>query len=146
MRSRTKAREYALQILYQLDVTGDDADFTLLNFFESTPNIKPEEKNFACAIVKGVRANIKIIDDVIAKYADNWDIKRMAYVDRNVLRLSIFELLFTADTPTKVCINEGIELAKRFGDTDSGRFVNGILDKISKAEKIAEKRIEQKDG
>ena len=86
------------------------------------------------------------IDALIKKHVKNWEIKRMAVVDRNILRLGCFELLFSEDIPPKVAINEAIELAKRFGDIDSPRFVNGILDKIYKMERSKEKNTNQGQG
>ena len=80
------------------------------------------------------------IDDVIARYADNWEIHRMATVDRNILRLATYELLFVDEIPPKVSINEAVDLAKKFGDVESSRFVNGILDKIIKTETALAKR------
>ncbi len=94
-------------------------------------------KEFADSLVFGVEGKLDGLDGLISKYADNWEIDRMAVIDRNVLRLSSFELLFITDTPPKVVINEGIELAKNYGDKDSGKFVNGILDKINKTERPA---------
>jgi len=85
-------------------------------------------------LLEGVRKNLAQLDGLIKKYVKNWEIDRMAVIDRNVLRLACFELTFLEDIPPKVSINEAIELAKRFGDLDSPRFVNGILDKIYKAE------------
>jgi len=86
------------------------------------------------------------IDTLIKKHVKNWEIKRMAVVDRNILRMGCFELLFSEDIPPKVAINEAIELAKRFGDIDSPRFVNGILDKIYKIERNEEKSTNQEKG
>jgi transcription antitermination factor NusB len=85
-------------------------------------------------LVRGVMKHREEIDRLISKYATNWDIARMAVIDRNILRFATFELLFADDIPPKVSINEAIDIAKRFGDKDSGSFVNGILDKIHKTE------------
>ena len=93
-----------------------------------------EVREFADSLVKGVYSNLKSIDDIISKYTDNWDIKRMAVIDKNILRLGVFELVYLKDIPEKVSINEAIELGKRYGDIDSGKFINGILDKIKQKE------------
>ena len=77
-------------------------------------------------------AKLQNIDKLISKYADNWRIERMAVIDRNIIRMATFELLYGSDIPPKVAINEAVELAKKFGDDESGRFVNGVLDKINK--------------
>lgn len=132
MRKRTKAREYALQILYQVDIRHGDADEILKEFWEAHQS--PDEvKAFAQQLAEGAIAHAGDIDQRITTHADNWDLKRMAVVDRNILRLGVFELLYVDDVPPTVCINEAIELAKRFGDTESAKFINGILDAVHKA-------------
>lgn len=135
MRKRTKARECALQILYQVDIRKDLPEKLAAEFWE-TQEAEPEVRDFAESIVKGAVANAKKIDETISKYASNWKLNRMAVIDRNVLRLSAYELLFCKDIPPKVSINEAVDLAKKFGDMESGKFVNGILDRINK-EKVA---------
>ena len=136
MRKRTKAREYALQVLYQIDITHDNPAQALDNFWQShiDENISDEVNNFTTEIVKGVCENLSSIDKKITQYAENWKLERMAVVDRNVLRMSSFELLFREDIPPKVSINEGVDLAKKYSGLDAGKFVNAILDKI-KSEK-----------
>jgi len=131
LRKRTKAREIVLQFLYQQDIRKDDwlsniADFELLKEVED--DVAP----FAIALMKGTLENISTLDDLIAKSAQNWQIKRMSAVDRNVLRLATYELIHESDIPIKVSINEAINLAKKYGDEESGKFVNGILDKIKR--------------
>ena len=132
MRRRSKARELALQILYQMDITRDNYEESLDNFWKgySEEIIKDEIKNFTSELVKGVALNLESIDTRISKYATNWDLKRMAVIDRNILRLSSFELLFRNDIPLKVSINEAVELAKKYSSPEASKFVNGILDKI----------------
>jgi len=133
MRKRTQAREYALQILYQIDVRKDPEDRILVDFWKNI-EAEPEVSDFAAKLVIGAIRNKKKIDEVISKYASNWKMSRMAVIDRNVLRIATYELLFCDDIPPKVSINEAVDLAKKFGDTESGKFVNGILDKINKEE------------
>lgn len=133
MRKRTQAREYALQILYQIDVRKDPGDKILVDFWKNI-EAEPEVSDFAAKLVIGSIKNKKKIDEVISKYASNWKMSRMAVIDRNVLRIATYELLFCDDIPPKVSINEAVDLAKKFGDTESGKFVNGILDKINKEE------------
>lgn len=132
MRKRTKAREFALQILYQIDITHDSYELSLNNFWQSHNDEKIEEevKNFTCQLVKGVVDNLEKIDTQISRYATNWQLKRMAVVDRNILRMSSFELMFCDDIPPKVSINEAVELAKKYSGLVASKFVNGILDKI----------------
>lgn len=132
MRRRTKARECALKVLYQIEMTKDDYNDALRIFWEREPQIEETVKEFTGQLVKGVKDGIKEIDDTISKYAANWQINRMAVVDRNILRIATFEILYLDDIPPKVSINEAVDIAKKYGDTNSGKFVNGILDKISK--------------
>ncbi len=135
MRKRTKARECALKILYAIDITGDDSKQSIDSFWQNHEKVDAAVRGFADQLVLGVSDNIAKIDKVISDYATNWGLKRMAVIDRNILRFATYELLFTEDIPPKVTINEAIEIAKRYGDKDSGKFINGVLDKINKTEK-----------
>ena len=131
MRKRTKARQLALQILYQIDITHDNSPASLDNFWQGQiQGVDSTVKQFTLELVKGIQRYCEIIDRKIAQYAKNWELKRMAVVDRNILRQACFELLYRPDIPPKVAINEAIELAKRFSGIEAGKFVNGILDKI----------------
>ncbi len=132
MRKRTRAREFALQILYQIDITRDHADASLADFWQAL-NQEPIEqsvKDFTDELVKGVAQNSDTINTKISQYATNWQLKRMAVVDRNILRMSCYELMFRSDIPPKVSINEAVELAKKYSGMEAGKFVNAILDKI----------------
>ncbi|MFH1359821.1 MAG: transcription antitermination factor NusB [Candidatus Omnitrophota bacterium] len=134
MRKRTQSREWALKVLYQSDITRDPIS-TVSETVLTKENIRLEEiADYAKNLVLGVEAKSKEIDQKLSVYATNWELKRMAIIDRNILRLGIFELLFTQDIPPKVAINEAIELAKKYGDLDSSKFINGVLDKIHKTE------------
>jgi transcription antitermination factor NusB len=132
MRKRTKAREFALQVLYQLDITGDDCSVALDNFWQAQEQerIGEEIKVFTSELVQGARNNLDAIDKKISQYAANWQLERMAVVDRNILRLGSFELIFRKDIPPKVAINEAVDLAKKYSGQEAGKFVNAILDKI----------------
>jgi len=135
MRKRTQAREFALQVLYQIDITRDPCLVCLNNFWQAQDELVEEQvKNFTSMLVEGVSGNLESIDSSIAQYATNWQLKRMAVVDRNIMRLASFELMFCNDIPPKVSINEAVELAKKYSGIDAARFVNGVLDKI-KSEK-----------
>ena len=134
MRKRTKAREYALQILYAIDITKDDPQDCIGCFWEGSDEKSDEVKKFANTLVLGVSDKKNDIDKMISEYATNWQLERMAVIDRNILRFSTYELLFMKDIPPKVSINEAIDIAKKFGGNDSGKFVNGVLDKINKTE------------
>jgi N utilization substance protein B len=136
MRKRSQAREFALQILYQLDITRDNIDKTLASFWQMEANAAcgEEVRLFAEELVKGVSEHRAVLDEKIARYATNWELDRMAVVDRNILRLSAYEIVDRQDIPPKVSINEAVELAKKYSGIQASKFVNGILDKI-KSEK-----------
>jgi N utilization substance protein B len=130
MGSRTKAREIALQALYQQDTSGGTGLEVLSGHFDP---LDSETQKFAEELVNGVTAERANIDGLIEKASTNWKIDRMARVDRNILRLAIFELLRLPDVPVRVTLNEAVELGKKFGSEESSSFVNGILDKIAHA-------------
>ena len=132
MRKRSQSREFALQILYQVDITRDNFEQAWDVFWFTCDEKEVEEavKNFTRALVKGVADNLNTIDLKISQYAKNWELERMAVVDRNILRLGTYEILFCSDIPPKVSINEAVEMAKKYSDVQAGKFVNGILDKI----------------
>lgn len=134
MRKRTLARECALKILYQKDLRNSAMDLLYEQFWQGEDSVEEEVKEFTRRLAFGIERNLEDIDKKIAHYATNWQLKRMAVIDRNILRLGVFELLFATDIPPKVTINEAVELAKKYGDLESSKFVNGILDKIHKSE------------
>ena len=129
MKKRTRARELALQFLYQLDLRGHDILPEAKSFFRAEEADKGA-REFSLNLVRGTLEHKAEIDDMIRSVAMNWEIGRMAAIDRNVLRMATYELLHCADIPHKVSINEAIELGKRFSTQNSGAFINGILDKI----------------
>lgn len=130
MGHRRKAREYALQMLYQYDISREFHN--LIGGFWADKEITGDIREFASNIVEGVVKNFSMIDNKINQSAKNWSIDRMAVVDRNILRMATYELLFINNIPVRVTINEAIEIAKRFGGEESSSFVNGILDRILK--------------
>ena len=128
MKKRTRSRELALQFLYQADLVKkplEEADE-----FLREEERDPEARRFAMRLIEGTLAEQGEIDEAIQQVAQNWNISRMAVVDRNVLRLATYELLNCQDIPPKVAINEAIELGKRYSTQNSGAFINGILDRI----------------
>ncbi|MGC4114356.1 MAG: transcription antitermination factor NusB [Myxococcales bacterium] len=131
--SRSRGRERALQALYQVDLAKAEPMDALANAWkaEETEAIDKEAQAFAEQLVKGVCAHLSDLDQKIESISHNWRVERMAKVDRNVLRLAVYELLYTPETPRKVVLNEAVELAKIFGSDESGAFVNGILDKVA---------------
>jgi transcription antitermination protein NusB len=135
VRVRTRARELALQFLYVLDVQGPESVEGLDRFLDEELETKPSNepaREYARRLVEGTMRHRAEIDVLLGEAARNWDLSRMAVVDRNVLRLGCYEMLHEPDVPTKVAINEAIELGKRFSTEQSGAFVNGILDRIRK--------------
>ena len=129
MKSRTRARQLALQFLYQVDLLGQEKIQDLTGFLKGEE--KPgDARTYARHLVEGTLEARESLDGTIQSVAQNWEISRMAVIDRNVLRLATFELLMCDDIPPNVAINEAIELGKRFSTAQSGSFINGILDKI----------------
>jgi N utilization substance protein B len=132
MGKRRKAREVALQLLYQLDVQGEGNPEPHLPEFWTRHPVDREAREFAEILIRGTKLHEPKIDEMITQYAENWELDRMAVVDRNILRQGIFELLWMEDVPSKVAINEALEVAKKFSTQESSRFINGILDRIHK--------------
>ena len=132
MGKRRKAREVALQFLYQLDVGGESNPEPHLDEFWARHPVDGEVREFADALIRGTKLHEGKIDEIISQYAENWQLGRMAVVDRNILRQGIFELLWMEDVPPKVSINEALEVAKKFSTHESSRFINGILDRVHK--------------
>lgn len=129
--SRRLARETALQVLFQRDLTKEPLVIAEEVQKWAKEFVVPEpSKDFAQELVEGTIEHLEQIDQTIAAYAQDWTINRMAKVDRNVMRLAAYEILFRSDIPGRVSLNEAIELAKRFGGEESAKFVNGILDRI----------------
>ncbi|MEP6603620.1 MAG: transcription antitermination factor NusB [Spartobacteria bacterium] len=131
MGRRRKAREAAVQYHFWRDVHHGVGPEQLDDFWNFCP-VKPNVRDFAQPLIEGMVAHLDEIDDRIRKYCENYEFNRIAPVDRNVLRLAIYEMLYRDDIPPVVSIDEAIELAKTFGGPDSGRFVNGILDRVKK--------------
>lgn len=129
MRKRTRSREIVLQVLYQLEIRGNDV-IGEIDDFCTEQGKEAEVSDFAIKLVRGCVQEIKEIDRKITAISENWELQRMPVVDRNILRLACYELFYMDDIPPKVSINEAIDLAKRFSTEKSGVFVNGILDKI----------------
>ena len=131
MGSRRKSREYAMQMLYQWEICGYTPAQVEATFF-ANQRADAEEEGFARNLFEGAIANIDQLDGVVRAHSDNWRLERMAAVDRNILRVALFELLHHPDTPPAAVINEALEIARRFSGGDSVEFVNGVLDAIRK--------------
>ena len=131
MGNRHKAREFTLQILFQLDFIDTSVEKVQRLFWQDI-NTPPEVHAFSDRLVRGVREHRERIDRLLAQYSENWTLERMTGVDRNILRMAVYEILFCDEIPKNVTINEAVEIGKRFGSEDSGAFINGIIDKIAK--------------
>lgn len=139
MSNRRRSREYALQALFYMDIRRNasaDAFRSFRRCFNPPKAVVP----FFERLTKGVLVNRPVLDRLVEQFSSNWKINRMACVDRNILRIAVFEMLYCDDIPVKVSINEAIEIGKRFGTEDSGAFINGILDSIHLA--VEDGRIE----
>ena len=136
LRKRTQARECALQILYQYEMNPEPMAEILKKFWSQQDETFSEEiRDFAEKLALGTVEHQAEIDKIVERYADNWELSRMAMIDRNIMRFATYELLYLADVPPKVTLNEAVNLAKKFSQEESGKFVNGILDKINHTEK-----------
>ena len=131
MGARRSGREAALQMLFQLEGSGVSADQAVTLFWRTFEDADPEGKTYADTIVRGVADNLDAIDKKVAAASQNWRLERMSRVDRNLLRLGTWELMFRTDVPRAVILDEAVELAKSFGTDESSSFVNGVLDRIA---------------
>ena len=129
--SRRTAREWVVQMLFELDLNPKPLEDLFEEFWKDR-DADPETESFACRTVSGIMMNRDKIDGIILENTDNWAPKRMGVVDRNVIRMAVYEMLFCFDIPPVVSINEAVDIAKYFSAKESGRFVNGVLDKIRK--------------
>jgi transcription antitermination factor NusB len=129
MGTRRKAREKALQILFQLDFRDDDIEAICSKFWKGNRSGE-KVREFANKLVKGAYANLDNIDRIIGSVVEHWSVQRLASVDRAILRCATYELFYMPEIPPKVTINEAVEIAKTFGTEESSRFINGVLDKI----------------
>lgn len=131
MNGRRDGRLLAVQFLFQRDFNAGDLDPALALFFEIR-SVGPKVRKFTEEIIRGVEQHLWELDEKLSQYAEHWDLKRMAGVDRNVMRVALFEMLYRREIPPVVSINEAVETAKQFGGLEAGRFVNGILDRARK--------------
>lgn len=128
MSGRHEGRTLAVQFLFQRDFNADALDTALVDFWNER-KAGARVRAFTEELVRGVEAHREDIDGKLQQYADNWDVKRMGAVDRNVMRVALYEMLHRPDIPPVVSINEAVDLAKELSSDESGRFVNGILDR-----------------
>jgi N utilization substance protein B len=130
--NRRKAREFALQMLFQRDFTGDNHIFRSDGDLHDNGRETATVKSFARQLVKGTIDHLEEIDGIIERAAEHWKIDRMAAVDRNIVRCAVFEILYMSDIPPAVTINEALEIAKKYSSSESIPFINGLLDKVSR--------------
>lgn len=138
MGGRRLSREITLKILFQIDLANANMEEALKYAFENN-KFSEEIKEFVLLLVKGVVSNLSEIDKIIINYAKNWSLERITNIDRNILRVAIYEILYLDNVPKNVSINEAIELAKKYGTKSSFSFVNGVLSNIDKDDKILKK-------
>lgn len=139
MKARRQAREIALQALYEIDSAGHPLDFALKHLLEDE-KVSTQAADFATNIVRGVFQIRAQLDQIIAKHAPEWPVDQLAVIDRNILRIALYELQHNDDVPIKVAINEAVELAKTFGSDTAPRFVNGVLGAFMQEHPAAELR------
>lgn len=137
MGARRKARELALQMLFQYDLSGNSPS-AILASFEDLQKARAPVRDFAVKIFEGTLRHLEEIDVMITEQAQNWRLSRMAVVDLNIMRMSIYEFLHENDTPKLVIIDEAIEIGKKFGTDKSSQFINGILDGVLKKYNLQE--------
>lgn len=133
MGNRRKSRELAMQALFYMDMNTNGSEETLLERFCANFTLSKKALPFFMALVNGVLQTKSELDLIIENYSDHWKISRMACVDRNIIRIAVYELLYCRDIPSKVSINEAVDIGKKFGTEESGAFINGILDSIRMA-------------
>lgn len=131
MGARRKARELALQMLFQHDVAGNEPD-DIIETFEDIQRVRPNIREFAIRVFRGTLEKQDDIDKIVVEQAENWRLSRMPVVDRNLIRMAIYEMMYLDETPKLVILDEAIEIAKRFGTEKSSQFINGILDGVLK--------------
>ena len=130
VKARHEAREWAVQFLFQRDFNDLDIDTSLADFWQEVGG-DAAQRSFAEELIHGVESHRNELDQKLQKYAEHWSIKRMGAVDRNVMRVALFEMFHRNDIPPVVSINEAVDIAKALSNNASGKFVNGILDRLS---------------
>lgn len=141
MLERTRARRQALQMLYQREITGHPVSRILAERSYALEDVEPNE--YCQQIVRGVETNQECIDAEIEETSEHWTLSRMPLVDRNILRIAVYEIIYEGDVPNSVAINEAVELGKVFGGEDSSKFINGVLGRIAeKYEGVETKTVE----
>jgi N utilization substance protein B len=130
MKPRTRARSIALQVLYEIDMTGHPPELVIAERLSETP-LEDNLGDFARKIVFGIQPIVKELDEIIARHAPEWPLDQVAVIDRNIMRIALWEIAVSNQTPLKVAINEAVELGKIYGSESTPRFVNGVLGSLA---------------
>ena len=146
MKSRTKARSIALQVLYEIDMTGHPVGEVFTNRIEEMPLDDDSLSKFAMKLIQGVLPITVQLDELIARHAPEWPLDQVAVIDRNILRIALYEFGVASCTPVKVAINEAIELAKMYGSDSAPRFVNGVLGALASKENQIQQTFKKPQG
>ncbi len=146
MATRRDSRERTVQFLYHWEMNPQESLEVAFKKFWRQNTAASAARAYAETLVRGVLQNLSVIDEMIRKYAENWDLERMAAVDRNIIRLALYEMMFLADIPPSVSINEAVDLAKYYSSRNSGKFVNGLLDQLRKSLPQPDPQSEQGPG
>ena len=142
MKSRTRARSVALQALFEIDIAGHPLDQVLQNRLDES-SLEPKLSEFTTQIVSEVRQLVEILDSFIAEHAPEWPLNQVATIDRNIIRIALWEFTVYKETPIKVVINEAVELAKLYGSDSTPRFVNGVLGSLSSRQNEIQQQMQQ---
>lgn len=142
MKSRTRARSVALQALYEIDITGHPLDQVLESRLDES-SLEPKLAGFTTRIVTEVRQLVDKLDSFIAEHAPEWPLNQVATIDRNIIRIALWEFSVYKQTPLKVVINEAVELAKLYGSDSTPRFVNGVLGSLSSRQNEIQQKMQQ---
>lgn len=139
---RRYARRIAIQVLYEIDCVNHKPEAVLVRYIDSSPNLSSSNINFLRTMVLETTRAKTTLDDLIAKYAPEWPVDQLAIIDRNILRLALWEMSIQSDTPVKVAINEAVELAKLFGSDSAPRFINGVLGSLAERQSDIRRSLE----
>ncbi len=139
---RRYARRIAIQVLYEIDCVNHKPEAVLVRYVDSSPNLSSSNINFLRTMVLETTRAKTTLDDLIAKYAPEWPVDQLAIIDRNILRLALWEMSIQSDTPVKVAINEAVELAKLFGSDSAPRFINGVLGSLAERQSDIRRSLE----
>jgi transcription antitermination protein NusB len=142
---RRYARRIAIQVLYEIDCVNHKPEAVLVRYIDNSPNLSSSNVNFLRTMVLETTRVKTTLDDLIAKYAPEWPVDQLAIIDRNILRLALWEMSIQSDTPIKVAINEAVELAKLFGSDSAPRFINGVLGSLAERQSDIRRSLEIKE-